>query len=42
MNELLLIIAIISIGILAGLSEVMFRAMVMVALLCIYYKIQRR
>jgi hypothetical protein len=36
MNELILIIAIIFIGILASISETMFRAMVIVALLCIY------
>lgn len=42
MNELLLIIAMIIIGILASISEVMFHAMVIVALICIYYKIPRR
>ena len=42
MDEILLIIAMIIIGLLACLSESMFRAMVIVALLCIYCEIPRR
>jgi hypothetical protein len=42
MSEPLLIIAMIIIGILACISEAMFRAMVIVALICIYYEIPRR
>jgi hypothetical protein len=42
MDELMLIIAVIFIGLLAGLSEATYRAMVMVALLCIYYEVSRR
>ena len=41
MDELLLIIAMIIIGILACISEPMFRSMVIVALVCIYYEIRR-
>jgi hypothetical protein len=42
MDELMLIIAMIFIGLLAGLSETAYRAMVMVALVCIYCVILRR
>lgn len=42
MNELLLIVAMTIIGILACISEPMFRGMVIVTLVCIYYEIQRR
>jgi hypothetical protein len=42
MNELLLVVAMIIIGVLASFNEATYRAMVMVALLCIYYQIPRR
>lgn len=42
MNELLLIIAMIIFGTLACISEPMFRGMVIVALVCIFYEIPRR
>jgi hypothetical protein len=42
MDELMLIIAVIFIGLLASLSEATYRALVIVALLCIYYEIPRR
>jgi hypothetical protein len=42
MNDLIIIIAIIFIGLLAGLSEATYRVQVIVALLCIYCKISRR
>lgn len=42
MNELLLIIVMISIGLLAGFNEATYRTMVIVALVCIYYEIPKR
>ena len=42
MSELILIIAIIFIGFLAGVSEMAYRIMVLVALVCIYYEIPKR
>lgn len=41
MNELIFIIVMIFIGLLACLSEATYRAMVIVALICIYYKIPK-